>query len=342
MSNFAMSPEEEKALHEFAGIIATESAVVMSTLLDKKIEIIQQKTSAADAGELGTGFPDEIILVNCPFATGFEATNTFLFNKSLVAKLSDLMMMGDGTAEFNEDHIDAIQEGVNQMMGAAATSLASRLGKSVDFQPSSAKLAKLDGAELTLDDLTAAVFELQIEGQGEGSFALLTPYSVINESTSALTSGAAAPEPAAAPGMDADLDMELAGLAGQQATAAAGREMEREEQEGMERGAGGMGFGPMEISSLGGKERERLELLMDIKLDISIELGRTRMLVRDILELGPGSVIELDKMAGETVDLLINNKKLAEGEVVVVDENFGVRITHLISMEERIKMLQSA
>ena len=96
-----------------------------------------------------------------------------------------------------------------------------------------------------------------------------------------------------------------------------------------------------QMSSIGDKERERLELLMDIKLDISIELGRTTMLVRDILELGPGSVVELDKMAGETVDLLINNKKLAEGEVVVVDENFGVRITHLISMEERIKMLQT-
>jgi len=341
MSNFAMSPEEEKALHEFAGIIATESAVVMSTLLDKKIDIIPQKTSAADVDELGTGFPDEIIVVNCPFATGFDVTNAFLFNKSLVAKLSDLMMMGDGTAEFNEDHIDAIQEGVNQMMGSAATALASRLGKSVDFQPSSAKLAKLAEAELPLDDMTAAVFELQIEGQGEGNLALLVPYSVINESTSALTSGAPAPGPAAAPGKDADLDMELAGLAGKPSAAASGRNMEREQPEETERG-GGMGLGPLEMTSLGGKERERLELLMDIKLDISIELGRTRMLVRDILELGPGSVIELDKMAGETVDLLINNKKLAEGEVVVVDENFGVRITHLISMEERIKMLQSA
>ena len=93
---------------------------------------------------------------------------------------------------------------------------------------------------------------------------------------------------------------------------------------------------------LGEREKERLELLLDVKLDVSIELGRTKMLVRDILELGPGSVVELDKMAGETVDLLINDKKLAEGEVVVVDENFGVRITHLVSMEERIKMLQAS
>lgn len=97
----------------------------------------------------------------------------------------------------------------------------------------------------------------------------------------------------------------------------------------------------MEGMELGRLERERLELLLDVKLDVSIELGRSRMLLRDILELGPGAVIELDKMAGETVDLLINDKKLAEGEVVVVDENFGVRITHLVSMEERIKMLQT-
>ena len=137
--------------------------------------------------------------------------------------------------------------------------------------------------------------------------------------------------------MDADLDMGITGL--ESPEAASEEALAEEEPAKAEGGEVGVGFPPK--TGVGDKERERLELLMDIKLDVSIELGRTRMLLRDILELGPGSVIELDKMAGETVDLLINNKKLAEGEVVVVDENFGVRITHLISMQERIKMLQA-
>jgi len=78
---------------------------------------------------------------------------------------------------------------------------------------------------------------------------------------------------------------------------------------------------------------------MDIVLPVSIELGRTKMYIKDILELERGSIIELDKMAGEPVDLYINNKKMAEGEVVVVDKHFGIRITNLIDPQDRIKNL---
>lgn len=89
-----------------------------------------------------------------------------------------------------------------------------------------------------------------------------------------------------------------------------------------------------------GKSVRNIELLMDVDLPVSIELGRTRMNVSDILALGPGSVVELDKLVGEPVDLLVNSKCVARGEVVVVDENFGLRITQLVSPEERIKNLQ--
>jgi len=86
-------------------------------------------------------------------------------------------------------------------------------------------------------------------------------------------------------------------------------------------------------------EARSFDLLMDVKLPVSIELGRTMMAIADILALGGGSVVELDKLAGEPVDLLVNNKIIAQGEVVVVDENFGIRITTLVSPQERIKSL---
>ncbi|MBN2008082.1 flagellar motor switch protein FliN [candidate division KSB1 bacterium] len=73
-----------------------------------------------------------------------------------------------------------------------------------------------------------------------------------------------------------------------------------------------------------------LNLLMNISLSVSIELGRTEMMIKDILRLGVGSIVELNKVAGEHIDLLVNNKRFAEGEVVVIDENFGIRITKLI------------
>lgn len=83
-----------------------------------------------------------------------------------------------------------------------------------------------------------------------------------------------------------------------------------------------------------------IEILMDLELPVIIELGRTAMFIRDILELGPGSIVELTKLSGEPVDLYVNDKKFAQGEVVVIDENFGIRITDLVKVEDRIRSLR--
>lgn len=85
--------------------------------------------------------------------------------------------------------------------------------------------------------------------------------------------------------------------------------------------------------------RGNLELLLDIPLEITAELGRTRMIINDLLQFGQGSVIELNKLAGEPVDILVNQKLIARGEVVVVNEKFGIRLTDIISPIERIKQL---
>jgi flagellar motor switch protein FliN/FliY len=82
-----------------------------------------------------------------------------------------------------------------------------------------------------------------------------------------------------------------------------------------------------------------IDLLLDVRMPVAIELGRTELPIAELLTLGPGSVIELNKLAGEPVDLLVNSKIIARGEVVVVDENFGVRVTSLLSPEERVKSL---
>lgn len=86
-------------------------------------------------------------------------------------------------------------------------------------------------------------------------------------------------------------------------------------------------------------EVKNIDMLMDVNLPIAIELGRTKMSIADILALGPGSVVELNKLAGEPVELLVNQRVVAKGEVVVIDENFGVRITQLLTPEERLKAL---
>jgi len=89
-----------------------------------------------------------------------------------------------------------------------------------------------------------------------------------------------------------------------------------------------------------GDGSRRLDMLLDVPLDVSVELGRTRMTIQDLLALGPGSVIELDKVAGEPLDILINDRLVARGEAVVVNDKFGVRITDIVSPQERIARLR--
>jgi flagellar motor switch protein FliN/FliY len=83
-----------------------------------------------------------------------------------------------------------------------------------------------------------------------------------------------------------------------------------------------------------------IDLLLDVNLRVTVELGRTSMTIKEILELGPGAVVELDKLAGEPVDILVNDKPIAKGEVVVVDENFGVRVTDIVSAARRVTSLR--
>ncbi len=98
----------------------------------------------------------------------------------------------------------------------------------------------------------------------------------------------------------------------------------------------------MDESKAGNEEAQhrRLELLLDVPLDLSVELGRTRMTIQDLLGLGPGSVVELDKIAGEPLDILVNGRLVARGEAVVVNDKFGVRITDIVSPSERIARLR--
>jgi flagellar motor switch protein FliN/FliY len=84
----------------------------------------------------------------------------------------------------------------------------------------------------------------------------------------------------------------------------------------------------------------RMDLLLDVPLDVSVELGRARMTIQDLLGLGPGSVIELDKVAGEALDILVNDRLVARGEAVVVNDKFGVRITDIVSQSERVARLR--
>jgi flagellar motor switch protein FliN len=98
-------------------------------------------------------------------------------------------------------------------------------------------------------------------------------------------------------------------------------------------------FPPVDASPQVAEKDRKMDILLDLTLPVSIELGRTNMFIRDILDLQRGSVVEFEKLASEPVDILINGKKMAEGEVVVIEKHFGIRITNLADASERVKNL---
>ncbi len=99
-------------------------------------------------------------------------------------------------------------------------------------------------------------------------------------------------------------------------------------------------FASFDSNVISQSEARNLNMLLDIPLQVTVELGRTKRSVKEILELSSGSIIELDKLAGEPVDILVNSRLIAKGEVVVIDENFGVRITDVLSQAERLNNLR--
>ncbi len=109
---------------------------------------------------------------------------------------------------------------------------------------------------------------------------------------------------------------------------------------GTEGGVGAESSLPPLVDAGARKDDNGMDLLLDISLPVTVELGRTRMMIRDILHLAPGSVLELDKLAGEPVDIMINEKSIARGEVVVIDESFGVRLTSIVTPTERVNGLR--
>lgn len=272
--------------------------------------------------------------------------------------------------ELSELHLSAISEAMNQMMGSSSTSLSSMLGKTIDISPPESSLVDLhtkDPGELSpfLEERFVKVsFRLQIDDLVDSTLMQLYPLdfakSVYETFMAQQMGGAAdpapspapapapapaAPSPAPAPAMQPQGGMDM-GMQPQMGMPQGGYGMP---QMGMPQGGYGMpqmgmpmGYGMPNVSIQPAQfqnfapgqgemvSAESIGLIRDVPLEVTVELGRTSKSISDILEFAPGTIIELDKIAGEPIDVLVNGKFVAKGEVVVIEESFGVRIMEII------------
>ena len=271
--------------------------------------------------------------------------------------------------ELTERHLSAICEAMNQMMGSSATSLSSMLGRMIDISPPEANLVDmLQGFEAGEDissflagDFVRITFRMQIGDLVDSKIMQLYPIDFA-KSLYDFFMDSQEPEPEPEPevsmpsapmGMDMGapqpaMGMDMGGM---------GMGMPMQQPMGaMNMGMGmpmGMGMGmPMQqapqmqmpninvqaasfsqfsqdVNAM--QSQENISLIKDVPLEVTVELGRTNKAISDILDFAPGTIIELDKIAGEPVDVLVNGKLVAKGEVVVIEENFGVRVTEIIN-----------
>lgn len=340
---------EQSALGEIGNISFGSSATALSALLGKKVDITTPTVLVVEQSAIEAEFIHPYVAIKVEYTEGLIGTNLLVIKQSDAAIIADLMLGGDGIApnpELGEIHLSAVQEAMNQMMGSAATSMSTMLNIKVDISPPTIDLMDLQlntGAENIpqSNPLIKVAFSLQVGNLIDSEIMQLLPFEFGKEIVTSLL-GDNAEEESVATVAEVPYDREdnpkatpLQANAGYAPTFEAPPKQQKPQVE-----VQNAQFASFEDNSLKNVATNNLDLLLDIPLQVSVELGRTKRSIKEILEMSSGSIIELDKLAGEPVDILVNNRLIANGEVVVIDENFGVRITDILSQTERIQNLR--
>ncbi|SDD45930.1 hypothetical protein SPACI_026290 [Sporomusa acidovorans DSM 3132] len=341
-----LSDIEKDALGEIGNISMGTAATTLSVLLGRRVSITTPKVSISTLNEIKRQYPLPYLVIEVGYTQGLLGTNILAIREQDALIIADLMMGGDGTnppAELNELYMSAVSESMNQMMGSTATSISTIFKKKVDIAPPKVNLLdfavdpEIDSIVSGDDPLVRVSFRMEVEDLIDSELMQILPLSVAREMVENLLNAVQQPATPAAP--PAAPPKPATPAASQPAPAYAQPASQPKQQPAQNVAVQPVQFAPLKPAGVPGSDTN-IGLIMDVPLQITVELGRTRKLIRDILELSQGSVVELDKLAGEPVDILVNGKLIAKGEVVVIDENFGVRITDIISPLERASHLQ--
>jgi len=374
-----LSDMEKDAVGEVANIVMGSAATALSTLLGKKVEITTPVIQLTDPERFRQDYPLPYLLVNVEYMVGLTGSNVLIIKDTDASVMVDLMMGGDGQAppaELGDIHLSAISEAMNQMMGSASTAMSTILKDRVEISPPTVEMINFATDELRGSvgqkgqSLVKVAFRMIIEDLVDSEIMQLIPLEFARdmvknlmaemEDSQPVPASPSIPETPSMPTMQpppADpapaqvatasepIGMsQPAGGTSQPAYGMFGSPPYQNSQAGNVAQGTGVPVQPVQFAPLQSnyqpKEIANIDLIMDVPLQITVELGKSKKTIREILALGQGAVVELDKLAGEPVDLLVNGKLLAKGEVVVIDENFGIRITDIISPIERVANLQ--
>ena len=365
--NTSLTDNEKDAIGEIANISMGTAATTLFSLVNRKVEISTPVVSLATWDDIVEAYERPCVFIRIAYTVGLDGNNLLILKENDVKIITDLMMGGDGTntdGELGELHLSAICEAMNQMMGSAATSLSSMLNKTIDISPPHADLIDLQENvdEGTIDEFlknpfVKISFKMAIGDLVNSTIMQLYPISFAKEMCASITQNmeqdAAAnasvtpqpkakpepqptPQPAPQQTMQSQPMMDQ-GMMGQamQGQPMMGQPVNVQPMMGQPMMSQPVNVQPAQFQPFMGDlsaafQKENIDLIMDVPLEVTVELGRTSKSIQEILDFAPGTIIELNKIAGEPIDVLVNGKYVAKGEVVVIEESFGVRITEII------------
>ena len=316
---------DKQLFNEAAKMIAENQAFSLSSISTKTVSITNITTTVGDVNNLHQMLSGKMIEAKVGY-TGSINGNVYYFMGENEALVVASLMMGQKEAALNDMVSQVLKEAFSQMVGVSDSALSSRFGGSFTNSPIETSILE-DAFSINIPGSLAIVSgSLTIEGEVDNApyvFALELP--LLQALLGSASNNAAAPASGGnAASAGAASNNSMAGLVDNQA-------FDSSPQLGVQHAEFNSLMPASDVQGTG-----NIGLLMDVTMNMTVELGRATMTIRDILGLGEGSIIELQKLAGEPVDLLVNGKLIAKGEVVVIDENFGVRVTDIINPMDRL------
>ncbi|MDK2985159.1 MAG: flagellar motor switch protein FliN [Clostridia bacterium] len=329
-----LTPEEQDALGEIGNISAGSASTALSDILGQKVWINTPKVWITTLKELYESFEASYVVIEVNYTSGVEGTNLLIMKQTDAAIIADLMMGGDGqnvNSELDEIKLSAVSEAMNQMVGSAATSLSTIFNKKVEISPPTATLMDHEKDDFYTigddeEDIVVISLNLQIGKLLKSDIMQVIPVDIAKQEIQLLMSGS---------GGTAGDDEEVSAVESSSGSI-------QSHQEKVYPSDVGQISQPSTEEITDYPSNKNLDLILDIPLKVSVLLGKTKKPINEILSLNLGSIVELQRLADEPVDILVNGTLIAKGEVVVVNENFGVKITEIVSRERRIKNLGEA
>jgi flagellar motor switch protein FliN/FliY len=331
-----LSDQEISALRAVLTSAVDSQSSNISMLAGQKISIKKPKVAIKTKDKLVGDLPNDVVEIRADFREGVSGEHSTLLDEKTAVKLASMMLGQDGV-ELNEMAFSTIGEAISNIISPAITAIGNKINATIVNAPPVVQKLPKTGISLPVgDNFVVAEYQMSVAGQSSKMIDIysinlakeIASHIMRAESSSGMKSDMMADTGKAfspdnfGTGMENDMGQPFDNIMG-----------------------GGKGSNPPNVQSvqfpnlqqgMSPQEQGNIGLLMDVYMEMTVELGRTKKLIKDILGIGEGTIIELDKLAGEPVDILVNHKLIAKGEVVVIDENFGVRVTEIVSPMERM------